>query len=252
MRSGALNSTRDATETNLNSARPARRGASVPSPPVRVLVIEDDDAIRSVLDRGLRAEGFEVETCADGSTGLWRALDGGHAAIVLDLLLPGKNGYQVCEAIRREGVTTPILVLTAKSGEDDQIDLLDLGADDFLTKPSSLAVIAARLRVLIRRSRDISHNRIERGALVYDLATRACVVEGIDVVLTNREDQVLRRLLLAGGACVSRQELLEEVWGVDSGTEPSIVDIYLRRLRAKVAPVEIGNVRGLGYRIADR
>ena len=99
---------------------------------MRVLVIEDDEAIRSVLDRGLRAEGFDVDLCSDGPSGLWKALEGGHAAIVLDLLLPGLSGYLVCEKLRAEGVTTPILVLSAKSGDYDQIDLLDSGADDFL------------------------------------------------------------------------------------------------------------------------
>jgi DNA-binding response OmpR family regulator len=217
---------------------------------VRVLVIEDDDAIRSVLDRGLRAEGFDVETCADGATGLWRALEGGWAAIVLDLLLPGKNGYAVCAAIRAEGHSTPILVLTAKSGELDQIDLLDAGADDFLTKPVSLAVIAARLRVLIRRGASLGTNLIARGELRYDLGTRTCAVAGAAVPLTSREDQLLRVLLLADGACVSRQELFEQVWGPASGIDATNLDINLRRLRDKLAPVAVENVRGIGYRIA--
>ncbi len=219
---------------------------------VRVLVIEDDDAIRSVLERGLRAEGFEVDACADGASGLWKALEGGHAAIVLDLLLPGLTGYKVCEQLRAEGVGTPILVLSAKSGEYDQIDLLDSGADDYLTKPASIELVAARLRALIRRGAAISSNIVERGLLRYDLGSRSCEVEGTEVVLTNREDQLLQHLLIANGACVSRQELLDEVWGTDSGTDASIVDIYLRKLRTKLAPMEIENVRGLGYRITDR
>jgi two-component system, OmpR family, response regulator len=219
---------------------------------MRVLVIEDDDAIRSVLERGLRAEGFEVDTCADGPSGLWRALEGDHAAIVLDLLLPGMNGYGVCETLRAEGLTTPILVLSAKSGEYDQIDLLDSGADDFLTKPASIALIAARLRALIRRGAALASNLVERGELHYDFASRSCTVAGAPVGLTNREDQLLRRLLLAGSACVTRQELLDEVWGVEAGVDPSNVDIYIRRLREKLAPAEVENVRGLGYRIGGR
>jgi DNA-binding response OmpR family regulator len=221
-------------------------------PVMRVLVIEDDDAIRSVLERGLAAEGFDVDVCADGSSGLWKALDGGYSAIVLDLLLPGLNGYTVCERIRAEGIATPIMVLTAKSGEFDQIDLLDAGADDFLTKPVSIAVIAARLRVLLRRSASIGSNLIERGALHYDLGTRRCAVDGADVVLTAREDQLLRRLLLANDGCVSRQVLFDEIWGPDSGVDPTNLDIYLRRLRDKIAPVSVDNVRGLGYRIGLR
>ena len=216
---------------------------------MRLLVVEDDDAIRSVLARGLAAEGFEVETRADGRAGLWVALDGGFAAIVLDLLLPGLNGYSVCERLRAEGVTTPILVLTAKSGEYDQIDVLDSGADDFLTKPVSLAVLAARVRALLRRSAASSTNLVERGPLAYDLTTRTCAVDGVAVTLTAREDQLLRVLVLANRACVSRQELLDAVWGPDSGVDPTNVDIQLRRLRAKLAPVVVENVRGLGYRI---
>jgi len=219
---------------------------------VRVLVIEDDDAIRSVVQRGLQAEGFEVDTCDDGATGLWKALDGGYAAIVLDLLLPGMNGYTVCTKLREEGNATPILVLTAKSGEFDQIDLLDSGADDFLTKPASIAVIAARLRVLIRRSAALSSNTVLRGDLHYDLGSRECAVAGTAVALTSREDQLLRRLLLANGACVTRQELLDDVWGPDSGIDGSNLDIYLRRLREKLTPVAVENVRGLGYRIGVR
>ncbi len=218
---------------------------------MRVLVIEDDAAIRSVLQRGLHAEGFEVDVCDDGPSGMWKGLDGGYAAIVLDLLLPGANGYHVCEQLRAEGTTTPILVLSAKSGEYDQIDLLDLGADDFLTKPASIALIAARLRALIRRGAAMTSNVIVRGTVRYDLGRRTCTVEGRELTLTNREDQLLRQLLLADGACVSRQELLDQVWGVESGTDASIVDIYLRRLRAKLDPGEVENVRGLGYRITS-
>jgi DNA-binding response OmpR family regulator len=221
-------------------------------PVVRVLVIEDDEAIRSVLERGLGAEGFEVESCGNGDDGLWRAIEGGFAAIVLDLLLPGRNGYAVCRDLRAEGNTTPILVLTAKTGEYDQIDLLDSGADDFLSKPASIAVVAARLRVLVRRSRALASNLIEKGPLRYDFGSRECAVDGAPVTLTSREDQLLRRLLLANGACVTRQEILDDVWGPESGTDGSIVDIYLRRLREKLAPVMIENVRGLGYRIPDR
>ena len=224
---------------------------SLPCRAVRVLLIEDDEAIRSVVERGLQAEGFDVDSCADGPSGLWKALEGGHAAIVLDLLLPGLSGYKVCEKLRSEGVTAPILVLSAKSGEYDQIDLLDSGADDFLTKPASIALISARLRALIRRGATMSTNLIERGVLQYDLATRRCTVDGTEVALTNREDQLLRQLLLANGACVTRQELLDDVWGAER-TDGSIVDIYLRKLRDKLVPVEVENVRGLGYRIVAR
>lgn len=218
---------------------------------MRVLVIDDDDAIRDVVARGLTAEGFTVETAADGAEGLDLALAGGYAAIVLDLLLPGTNGYRVCEHLRTEGSTVPILVMTAKTGEHDQIDLLDAGADDFLTKPVPIGVLAARLRALIRRGAALAANEIERGQVRYDFGSRRCTVSGTDVVLTSREDQLLRALLLAGGACVTRHELMDEVWGPDAGVDPTIVDVYLRKLRAKIAPADVENVRGVGYRIAS-
>lgn len=219
---------------------------------MRVLVIEDDEEIRSVLQRGLRGEGFDVDTCADGTTGVWKALEGGYAAIVLDLLMPGKSGYIVCDELRKEGLTVPILILTAKSGEFDQIDLLDAGADDFLTKPVSIAVVAARLRALIRRGSALAHNIIERSTLTYDLGLRQCQVDGARVALTAREDQLLQHLLLANGQCLSRQELLDEIWGNNAGVDPSVLDIYVRRLRAKLPDNMIENVRGLGYRIGLR
>jgi DNA-binding response OmpR family regulator len=219
---------------------------------MRVLIIEDDEEIRSVLERGLSAEGFEVDSCADGASGVWKALEGGYAAVVLDLLMPGKSGYVVCDEIRREGLNVPILVLSAKSGDFDQIDLLDAGADDFLTKPVGIGVIAARLRALIRRGASLSHNVIERAAMRYDLGLRQCTVDGDPVQLTGREDQMLQHLLLANGQCLSRQELLDAIWGADAGVDQSLLDIYVRRLRAKLPDNTIENVRGLGYRISLR
>jgi len=218
---------------------------------MRVLVVDDDEAIRSVLQRGLRTEGFDVDVCADGKSGLWRAIDGGYAAIVLDLLLPGQSGYRVCEQIRAEGIDTPILVLTAKSGELDQIDVLDGGADDFPTKPVSLAVLVARLNALIRRRSSVTQNLVVRGVLEYDFGSRACSVVDKAVRLTLREDQVLRQLLLAGRACVTRQELVDSVWGPAADVDPSIIDIYIRRVRTKLAPVLVENVRGVGYRVVS-
>lgn len=217
---------------------------------MRILLIEDDADIRSVVQRGLQAEGFDVDTASNGDDGLDQALNGGYAAIILDLLLPGRNGYSVCDEIRGAGLDVPILVVTAKSGELDQIDLLDGGADDFLTKPVSIGVLLARVRVLLRRGGSIAINQLERGPLSYDLATRECVVDERAVVLTNREDQLLRLLLLANGACVPRLELFDQVWGSESGIDASNLDIYLRRLREKLAPTLVENVRGIGYRIA--
>ena len=219
---------------------------------MRVLVIEDDDAIRSVVERGLRAEGFEVDTCADGAEGLWKALDGGYAAIVLDLLLPGMNGYSVCARLREEGNDH------AHPGAHRQVRRVRPDRPARLRRrrlphqAGQHRVIAARLRVLIRRNSALASNIVLRGDLRYDLGSRECTVGDGEVALTGREDQLLRCLLLANGACVTRQELLDDVWGPDAGVDASNLDIYLRRLREKLAPVPIENVRGLGYRIGVR
>lgn len=216
---------------------------------MRVLLIEDDVDIRSVLERGLRSEGFDVESCGEGPEGLWRALEGDFDAIILDIMLPKQSGYWVCERLREEGNATPILVLSAKSGEWDQIDMLDLGADDYLVKPAALELVVARLRALVRRVSGAAANVIRRGPVEYDLKNKICLVNGAVVELTAREHQLLQRFVAAGVACINREEILRDVWGVDAEVDPTIVDVYVRKLRDKIAPATIQNVRGVGFRL---
>lgn len=160
---------------------------------VRVLVIEDEVRLAEAVARGLVAEGFGVEVTHDGLDGLWRARERRYAAIVLDLLLPGMNGYEVCRTLRAEGVWTPILMLTAKTGEYDEVEVLDTGADDFLSKPFSFVVLVARLRALARRGSVPRPQAHTVGDLTVDPATHSCERAGRPIPLTPREFCLLER-----------------------------------------------------------
>lgn len=216
----------------------------------RILIIEDDPAIADVLDRGFRAEGYEADIAHSGADGFWRAKEGAYAAIVLDLLMPGMNGYNVCREIRAANINTPILVLTAKTGEHDQIDLLELGADDFVSKPATVAMLIARIRALLRRSRTPIGPTYSVGSMIYNESTRICSLDGEAVELTAREQSVLVALLRADGF-VARDDLVRIVWGLDFDGDPGIVDVYLGKLRAKLGKTLIENRRGIGYRLAN-
>ena len=216
---------------------------------VRVLVIEDEPEVQRVLVRGLAGVGCSVECFDNGMDGVWAEAEGTFDVVLLDLLLPGLSGYQVCEAIRARGSNVPILVLTAKSGDYDQIDLLDLGADDFMTKPVSIELLAARLRALVRRIAGSPVNVLACGDLSFDLDSRRCAIGDRDVELTGKEAEVLLALLLECPGVVTRAELLRGVWGLDFDGDPGAVDVYLNRLRKKLGPERIETVRGVGFRV---
>jgi len=222
---------------------------------MRVLVVEDEVALADTIGRGLRAEGFTVEVTHDGADGLWRAREHPYSAIVLDLLLPGMNGFQVCRTLRAEGVWTPILVLTAKSGEWDEAEALDTGADDFLSKPFSFVVLVARLRALVRRGSTPRAAVLSAGTLVLDPFTHSCHRRGVEVHLTPREFGVLAALLRREGGVASKQEILDEVWGHEFGGDVNIVEVYVRYLRKKIdMPFgldTIETVRHVGYRMVN-
>ncbi len=218
---------------------------------VRVLLIEDDPEVSRVVVRGLEAEGMSVDAAADGADGLWHASEGNFDVVVLDLLLPGMSGYRVCESLRASDDTTPVVVLTAKSGELDQIDLLDLGADDFLTKPVSIKVLAARLRAAVRRSAGSSTNELEHGSLRFDLTGHRCWLDGDEIGLTKKEAEVLHVLVSAGGGAVSRGEIVKAAWGLEFEGDPGSVDVYINRLRKKLGSDTIINTRGVGFHLAS-
>jgi two-component system OmpR family response regulator len=220
---------------------------------VRVLVIEDEVHLGHALSRGLTAEGFDVELVHDGLDGLWRARERPYAAVVLDLLLPGMNGYEVCRTLRAEGVWTPILMLTAKNGEYDEAEALDTGADDFLSKPFSYVVLVARLRALVRRGGMPRQPVLTAGDLVVDPVTRTCQRGDAPVVLTPRELALLIALLRRDGEVAPKHDLLDEVWGHDFAGDANVVEVYVGYLRRKI-DVPFGRrtlqtVRGAGYRV---
>jgi len=219
-----------------------------------LLVVEDEVRLAEALKMGLEAEGFEVDLAFDGNRGLAMALDERYEAIVLDILLPGMNGYRVCAEIRAAGNWTPILMLTAKSGEFDEAEALDTGADDFLSKPFSYVVLVARLRALVRRGSGPRPAPCQVGDLRLDPAARTCDRGGVAIHLTPREVDLLEVLMSRPGEVVGKQELLERVWGPDAGVDPNVVEVYLGYLRRKIdRPFDrdtLRTIRGAGYVLA--
>ena len=221
---------------------------------MKLLLVEDDEKIAAAVRRGLEAEGFRVEVATDGTDGLWMATEGSYDAIVLDIMLPGRNGYQICADLRAADDWTQILMLTAKDGDLDEAEALDTGADDYLTKPFSFPVLVARLRALTRRvagspaptPRSVGDLRIEPGS------RRAWRGEE-QIVLTTREFDVLEFLVRRAGQVQSKDEILAGVWDLDFEGDPNIVEVYIRRLRRKLdEPYQrrsIETVRGAGYRL---
>jgi DNA-binding response OmpR family regulator len=220
---------------------------------MKVLLVEDDTKIAAAVKRGLEAEGFGVEVAADGIDGLWMATEHPFDLIVLDLMLPKKNGYQVCGELREAGNWTPILMLTAKDGDLDEAEALDTGADDYLTKPFSFPVLVARVRALLRRTGGGAPVPVEAGDLRLDSEARRCWRGDVEVPLTAREFAVLEHLLRRAGQVVSKPEILDGVWDHDFDGDPNIVEVYVRRLRRKVdepfGREAIETVRGAGYRL---
>lgn len=219
---------------------------------MRVLVVEDEVTVAAGVERGLVAEGFEVVVVHDGELGLARAREDRFDLIVLDIMLPSLNGYRVCDALRSEGDWTPILMLTAKSGEYDEAEGLETGADDFLTKPFSMVVLLARVRALLRRpSRRVDWPAV--GDLRLDPLRRRCFRGDDSVELTAREMEVLAYLLDHPGEVVGKAELLDAVWGPGFDGDPNIVEVYVSHLRRKIdepsGEQRIATVRGEGYRL---
>jgi two-component system, OmpR family, response regulator len=221
---------------------------------MRVLVVEDEKRLAAGLRKGLEAEGFAVDVALDGTDGLWMAREHAYDAIVLDIMLPGINGYRICATLRRDGVWTPILMLTAKGGEWDEVEALDTGADDYLTKPFAYAVLLARLRALLRRGARERPAVLEAGDLRLDPAARRAWRGEVEVELTPRELALVEFLLRRRGEVVSKREILEHVWDYDFDGDSNIVEVYVLHLRGKLdrpfGRDTIQTVRGAGYRLA--
>jgi DNA-binding response OmpR family regulator len=221
---------------------------------MRVLVVEDERRLAVAVRRGLRAEGFAVDLAHDGVDGLHRAREGGYDAVVLDIMLPGLSGYKVCERLRADENWVPILILSAKDGEYDLADGLDLGADDYLTKPFSYVVLAARLRALLRRGAARRPAELRAGDLLLDPGTRAVRRGDVMIGLTPREFSLLEFLMRRADQVVSKTEILEHVWDAADTTDPNAVEVYVGYLRRKIdAPFgrrAVETMRGAGYRLA--
>jgi two-component system, OmpR family, response regulator len=222
---------------------------------VRLLVVEDDAALAEGLSRGLSESGFDVDVTFDGVSGLEMAQRSGYDAIVLDLMLPGISGVAVCARLRAAGSDVPILVLTARGDESDEVESLEIGADDFLTKPFSYSVLTARLRALGRRSGADRASLLAVGDLRLDRATRRVRRGAVEVRLTARECDVLEFLMGRAGAVVSKQDMLDALWGADFEGDSNILEVYVRRLRNKLdrpfGRDTIHTVYGAGYRLVD-
>jgi two-component system OmpR family response regulator len=220
---------------------------------MRVLVVEDEERLAEGLRAGLEAEGFATDVAADGIDGLWMAREHPYDAIVLDILLPGMNGYRVCAAIREAGVWTPILMLTAKDGELDEAEALDTGADDFVTKPFSYVALVARLRALIRRGAVERPAILEAGNLRFDPGARRAWRGQTEVALTAREMALLEFLLRRKGEVVTKSDILAHVWDAHFDGDPNVVEVYVGHLRNKLdrpfGKRSIGTIRGEGYRM---
>lgn len=218
---------------------------------MRLLVVEDEPRLGAALKRGLEAEGFAVDVATTGTDGLWRAREVGYDAIVLDILLPGMNGFRVCSTLRAEGIWTPILMLTAKDGEFDEAEALDGGADDFLSKPFSFVVLVARLRALLRRGAPERPAILQVGDLSLDPSAHRVARGDQEIRLTPREFALLELFMRRAGEVLNKKEILEKVWDEHFEGDPNIIEVYVGYLRRKI-DVPFGRqslvtVRGVGY-----
>jgi two-component system OmpR family response regulator len=222
---------------------------------MRVLLVEDETALAETLAAGLRADGFAVDIAGDGVQALTRMQTIKYDALVLDIMLPGPSGYEVVRRLRSEGVWVPVLMLTAKDGEYDEADALDLGADDYLTKPFSYVVLLAHLRAVIRRGAPERPAQLVAGDLILDPGARTCRRAATEIDLTPREFAVLEYLMRHRDQVVSKNKIMANVWDTFYDGDPNVVEVYVGYLRRKIdAPFgrhSIETVRGAGYRLRD-
>ena len=222
---------------------------------MKILVVEDDDRTGQALVRGLEGDGYDVELAADGTDGFWLATEAAFDLIVLDLMLPGMNGFKFCTELRARDIWTPILMLTAKDGDYDIAEALDAGADDYLTKPFAFTVLLARIRALLRRAAPGGPTPVGVGDLRIDRSTRRAWRGDTEIRLTSREFEVAEFLVRRAGQVQSKDNILAGVWRHDFDGDPNIVEVYIRRLRQAIDEPfgrhSIETVRGAGYRIVD-
>lgn len=223
---------------------------------MEILVVEDEAAILDFIARGLEAEGYAVRTATDGIEGERRALDGGADLVILDRMLPGRDGIEVLASIRRSRPGLPVIMLTAKGEIADRVEGLDSGATDYMTKPFAFEELAARVRANLHRPATEVATELEAGGIRLDLLARKADRNGLSVRLSERESDLLAHLMRQAGKVCTHREILAAVWGYDHDPGTNIVQVYVgylrRRLALPGAPLPIETVRSVGYRMADR
>jgi two-component system, OmpR family, response regulator len=218
---------------------------------VRVLIVEDELRMASLIRRGLTREGLAADVAGTGEDALWMAEAHDYDAVVLDVMLPGINGFETSRRLRDRGIWVPILMLTARDSVNDRVEGLDAGADDYLVKPFAFAELLARLRALVRRGDQERPAVIEAGALRLDPATRRAWRSDNEIHLSAKEFSLLETFMRRPGEVLSRLHLLEHAWDFAYENRSNIVDVYVRRLRRKIGPGSLETVRGAGYRLRE-
>lgn len=222
---------------------------------MRLLIVEDDKKVGAFLERGLKEENYAVDVCRNGADALYLAQVYPYDVIILDIMLPGKDGFSVCRELRDSGVLTPIIMLTAKDTLEDKVQGLTVGADDYLTKPFSFEELLARIRALLRRSQDYKTKALHVGDLEMDPVRRLVTRGGQKIALTGKEYALLEYLMRSQGRVLSQSMIIEHVWDMDYEGASNIVNVYINHLRRKIDkdhPVKlIKTVRGHGYQIDE-
>ncbi len=225
---------------------------------MKILIIEDDHKISSAIKRGLEQENFSVDTAYDGDDGYDLAETGDYAAIILDLMLPKLDGYEVCKKLRKEDVHTPIIMLTARTELEDKVNGLNIGADDYLPKPFAFEELLARVRALIRRPNNLTDNKLSYEDLTLDTNTFQVMRNGTEIQLSRKEYTVLEFLLRNKEKIVTKDQLISRLWDYESDILPNTIEQYISYLRNKIdrpfnhKPTLIKTVRGFGYKISSK
>jgi DNA-binding response OmpR family regulator len=222
---------------------------------MRILIVEDDRKVGGFLMRGLREEQYAVDLCRNGKEAIYQAEVNTYDVIILDIMLPGKDGFSICRELREKSILTPILMLTAKDTLEDKITGLTDGADDYLTKPFSFEELLARLRALMRRSQDYKSGILKVADLVLDPVSRSVSRGGSNISLTGKEYALLEYLMRNEGRILTQTNIIEHVWDRNYDGTSNIINVYLNRLRDKIdkdmSPRLIKTIRGRGYTISE-
>ncbi|MEH1965142.1 response regulator transcription factor [Nostoc sp.] len=219
---------------------------------MNVLFVEDEAKIANFVRAGLKEQGFVVDYCDNGDEGYLRALDNEYDAIVLDIMVPGKDGLSILKLLRRQGRNAPVILLTARNELDDRLEGLNLGADDYIAKPFFVEELAARIHAVVRRSVSERQNLLCVGPIKLDRITREVTCDRQAIELTSREFNLLEYLMRSPGRVFTRTQILEHVWGYDFNPNTNVVDVCIQRIRKKIDPLDevvwIESIRGVGYR----